>query len=220
VSTAERFSPRTGTWTAAGDTGAARLRDVATALDDGRVLDCGGFTPDGHPLSSCAVYSPDTNIWHHTSDLPEPVGDPVAVRLAHGEVLVAGGETGADDHVTAATQLWDPFSGAWRALGPLSAARASSAAALLADGSVLVCGGVDDNLDALGVCDRLAPDYTWTSAPPLRQARFDFMMPLTTAASEQDVLAIGGSVGWYTAVPGPVPNTDVEPTATVETDHP
>ena len=219
VSTAERYDPVTTTWRAAGDTGVARLRDTATSLRDGRVLDCGGYGTNGQPLSSCATYDPTSNTWHAAAAIPVPVADQAAARLRDGRVVIAGGQTGADDHATAATQLWDPVDGRWRQLSSLGVPRASAAVATLADGSVLVCGGLDGAADAVADCDGLAPtSLRWSSAPPLRQARFDFMMPTTVRGLHEEVLAIGGSVGWDAVLPGPL--NDVKPTAATESYEP
>ena len=65
--------------------------------------------------------------------------DSLAVRLADGRVLIAGG--GSEGKQTDAAQLYDPGTDTWATLPPMPGPRAAGAAVLLADGSVLIVGG-------------------------------------------------------------------------------
>ncbi len=63
----------------------------------------------------------------------------VAVRLADGRVLVAGGVNGSPRLATA--ELFNPATGAWSAAGSMAYPRLGHAAVRLSDGRVLVVGG-------------------------------------------------------------------------------
>lgn len=65
----------------------------------------------------------------------------LAVRMADGRVLVAGG---SGVKVTDAADLYDPATNSWSALPPMPAPHRDGAAVLLADGSVLIVGGLGD----------------------------------------------------------------------------
>ena len=64
--------------------------------------------------------------------------DHTAVRLANGDVLVAGGVSSG---YTATAELYDPSTGRWIATGSMTVPRAFAGAALLKNGEVLMAGG-------------------------------------------------------------------------------
>src|SRR5262249_23358569 len=62
LSSAERYDPATGTWSAAASASALRSYHPATLLPSGKVFVVGGF--DGsNALSSAEIYDPTTNTW-------------------------------------------------------------------------------------------------------------------------------------------------------------
>ncbi|MFA6029572.1 MAG: kelch repeat-containing protein [Elusimicrobiota bacterium] len=64
--------------------------------------------------------------------------NPIAIRLADGRVLFAGGQNGGTT-----SELYDQARGTWTATGAMNTARTNSASILLDDGRVLVVGGMD-----------------------------------------------------------------------------
>ena len=78
--------------------------------------------------------------WASTGNLNQGRHNHVAIRLADGRVLVAGGVS--DTATLASAELFDPVSGNWTTTGQMSTGRDSAAAVLLQDGRVLVTGGL------------------------------------------------------------------------------
>lgn len=72
----------------------------------------------------------------------------LAVALAGGQVLLAGGHVGEDEAAAVATaELYDPARDAFAPLPPLPQARSGATGVLLGDGSVLVMGGMPRSQD-------------------------------------------------------------------------
>jgi hypothetical protein len=69
--------------------------------------------------------------------------DQMAIRLASGKVLVAGGV--GDDGVLASAELFDPSTDAWSAAASMATPRYLATAMLLGDGDVLVAGGFNSS---------------------------------------------------------------------------
>ena len=127
------FDPATARWT--------RLVPVsgrAVALPDGGAL----VVRDSRPALRL---DPDTLKWTATRPMSVPRSGAIAVTLADGRVLVAGGSispglpTPAD--MSRIAELYDPWSGRWSTTASLPEARSGGAAILLADGSALLIGG-------------------------------------------------------------------------------
>lgn len=103
--TAQRYDPRSGRWTAAGNTGPQIQGDhTASLLGDGRVLITGGF-PSGsslYPDSTTAawLYDPSTNLWTTAPALQQKRAGHTATRLPGGIVLVIGGEYYTNTRIT------------------------------------------------------------------------------------------------------------------------
>jgi hypothetical protein len=143
LDTSEIFDPATNTWSPAAPMRHTRFYHTLSVLADGRVLAIGGFGeagPNGYPvLTSCELFDPVSKTWSDAASSLLPHGLHVAVTLANGRVLVAGGE-GASGTTTAA-EVYDPATDTWTATGPLPAPKGYSSAVLLASGHVLVGGG-------------------------------------------------------------------------------
>jgi hypothetical protein len=69
-----------------------------------------------------------------------PRRDHAAVRLAHGEVLVAGRHP-----ALASAEMYDPTTDTWAAVGSMSVPRAYHTMTLLSNGEVLAAAGEDGN---------------------------------------------------------------------------
>ncbi len=95
-------------WSATGSLGTARIYGhTATLLANGKVLVVGGGTPGNRLTDSAELYDPATGQWSATGSLITPRFRPIAVRLANGKVLVAGGYDGSS------AEIYDPDTGAW-----------------------------------------------------------------------------------------------------------
>jgi hypothetical protein len=110
---AELYNPGSGTWTATGSMGGARLGHISIQLADGRVLVAGGFNtapPAEIPVASAELYDPTTGTWNDTADLVEGRAGATATLLSDGRVLITGGfDSNGTGLITA--ELYDPGSG-------------------------------------------------------------------------------------------------------------
>lgn len=127
----------------------------ATSLADGRVLVTTSVPVDGgvaggpEPGTSAALFDPTRGAFVPAGSMTGMVGESVAVGLADGRVLVAGGH-GPDGLTTSAAAIWDPGTSSFTAVGPMTTARSDPDATLLDDGRVLVVGGWDVDVDPDG----------------------------------------------------------------------
>ena len=113
----------------------------AVRLGDGRVLVVGNGAYDVTADSAKAeLWDPATGAWHTTEGLNSPRTDFVAVPLADGRALIAGGRN-KDDQSYSSTYVFDPRTETWSKVGLLGKARTSPVAAVLSDGRVLAAGG-------------------------------------------------------------------------------
>ncbi|MGZ3451659.1 MAG: kelch repeat-containing protein [Polyangiales bacterium] len=123
---AERFDPKTGTWSAAGQPAAGAARYQAIALPGGKVLSvCGA--------AGASIYDEATNAWTATTSPLVAHAVCTAVALADGRVLVAGGSTNA-------AEIFDPTTSTWKATGNMTVSADYRAAVLLTSGKVLFAG--------------------------------------------------------------------------------
>jgi len=150
ISSAERYDPRTGTWSLAGETGAGSVMHTATLMDDGRVLVAGGNGGGigGNVVHAVAmIFDPTTGTWTRTKDLRVPRYGHAATILSGGEVLVAGGayQIGGyprlEYHLPLPTERYDPRTSTWSRTADLAVARAHATLTLIHDGTVLAAGG-------------------------------------------------------------------------------
>jgi len=131
-------------WIPTGSFVSPHIWHTATLLANGKVLVAGGTDyfsssrPYWRGISTAELYDPATGEWSATGDLHWPRGGHIAVRLADGRVLVAGGDNGYLMPVTQ-TEIYDPNTGQWRGAGDLRMGWGSTATLLL-DGKVLVMG--------------------------------------------------------------------------------
>ena len=138
-----------GTFSVIGELPKGRAAHSATLLADGRILVAGGMEIKGKVKKG---EDPDT-IAVATTLLVDPVagtvteGPPmgtaraghVAVALADGRVLIAGGVDAGSDQLRSA-EIYDPVTGTFTETGRLTAARTTASGSLLPDGRVLIVG--------------------------------------------------------------------------------
>jgi hypothetical protein len=109
VADAELYDPATGTFSATGPMGTPRVAAAAASLPDGGVLLAGGaetFTKIKRswytsPTTIGELFDPVTGTFSPTDPMARPRSGAVAVGLADGSVLVAGGEDIDPSFVTA-----------------------------------------------------------------------------------------------------------------------
>jgi N-acetylneuraminic acid mutarotase len=130
LNTAEIYDPKTGRWSAAGALPHGMAEPTVIPLPDGDALAVTG---------GVARFDARTSSWTETTPITAALDRRVAIALADGRVLVAGGWTG-DDYLADA-ELFDPDTGTWAAAAPLPNPRGRGAAIRLQDGSILVVGG-------------------------------------------------------------------------------
>jgi hypothetical protein len=117
----------------------------------------------------------------------------VAVLLANGMVLVAGGRQG-NKVPTRTAEIYDPVADTWTVATSMSVARDNFTATLLLDGRVLVAGGVGG--DGTGVVvEKSAEIYDpllglWESAGKMASRRFNHA---AVRLDDGRVLVVGGS---------------------------
>ncbi len=141
---AEVYDPRSGTWTSAGSL--VYLPGSAFAvLADGALLVIGG-TDDDRVVATVRRFDPGTGTSVEVAPLPAPRTGAIAVRLADGRVLVAGGTVQVRDRdmrapATSTALVYGPVLDVWTEASPMPFASEPGQGLLLRDGSALVIGG-------------------------------------------------------------------------------
>ena len=120
----------------------ASFRHTATVLpNSGKVRIAGGFseTAVGDPggiLARAEIFDPETNEVRALPDMISPRADHVAVVLADGRVLLAGGSVFAN-----AAEVFDPITETFQLTEGMHRTRFSASATTLPSGRVLIAGG-------------------------------------------------------------------------------
>ena len=203
LKTAELYDPLSGTWTVTGTMTFERIGLAAAPLPGGRVLVAGGARfnqtcADAPAGNSGEVYDPAAGTWTRTGSFTQPRSSAIAVPLADGRVLLAGGGSRCGV-VYASADIYDPATDQWTATGAMNVARQSPAAVLLPDGRVLVAGGAGaspfPSLASAEIYDPATGVWTLTGAMHApRMWAFDDMSAANfmTLLPDGRVLAAGG----------------------------
>ena len=193
---AELYDPSSGTWTRTESTIQARNEFSITLLRDGSVLMAGGLVTFGGGditvFDSVELYNPGTGTWTATGTMGSPRQGHTATLLPNGNVLVAGGGTGA-----VSAELYDPGSGKWTATGNMVEPRFGHTATLLSDGVVFVAGGANaSSSHVTGSAELYDPvSASWSATTSMPEANFlpDVGGPATLLPNSR-VLFPGGVV--------------------------
>jgi len=191
LASTEIYNPATNQWASAGSMTVARVGHTAVLFSNGKVLVAGGAagtfsTPQLH--ASAELYEPSTGQWTGTGSFLTARAFHVAVLLANGRPLIAGGSNVLSAPFGAA-DLYDPLSTGWTATGSMLTARVSHTATRLPNGNVLVTGGTG-TLGTTGSVETYnATTGTWSAAAALRVARLNHAAVLLTNGK---VLVVGG----------------------------
>lgn len=150
ITGAEIYDPATQAFTTTVSLPAGGAGATAVVLGDGRVLVPGSHDePDLNHMNVAAslAYDPAGRNLAPTGARSQPTADYLAVRLADGRVLVAGGDS-APGVVRQVAELFDPTTNAYTPTGSMLPMDLEPGAYVpLADGSVLVLGRTDQVYD-------------------------------------------------------------------------
>ncbi len=136
----------------------------------------------------------------------------VAVALADGEVLLAGGidSTGV---VTASAEIYNPATGKFTATGSMNTPRQEFAAALFTtgplSGQVLISGGVDDKGNFLASAELYDPaSGKFTPTASMAESRFDNVeIQLSSGPDSGSMLVAAGTGDQSTEIYNPATQT-------------
>jgi N-acetylneuraminic acid mutarotase len=191
-------------WSPTGSLGTARSLHTATSLANGKVLVVGGINvinPCCTDTDSAELYDPATGQWSATGNPSAPRSNHIAVRLANGKVLIAGGNGDPFSNVLNSVEIYNPDTGTWSPAANLNVARQSPRAALLADGRVLVTGGLVVTGTTAGFTNT-AEVYdpaanVWSPTGTMNSGR---VLHTVTLLPNGKVLAAGGSAASFSPI--------------------
>ena len=149
LASAEIYDPASGASTLAGSMGQARHGHTATLLNNGNVLIVGGYS-DSAGAGNGTTLAATAEIFDPVSGKFTPTAGPNIARAYHtatllpsGDVLIAGGATGAaSQSPTSSVEIYDPVAQTFTPAGNMFAPRYNHAATLLNDGRVLISDGM------------------------------------------------------------------------------
>ncbi|MDA8413814.1 MAG: choice-of-anchor D domain-containing protein [Desulfobacteraceae bacterium] len=208
--TAELYSSTNNSWVTKHPLNTARAgmggqNSKTVALQDGKVLVCGGNDAFNTTYTSCEIYDPAADAWTTTAGAyPELYGPNGLVLLDTGKVLsVLNYSLGA--------VLFDPATGMWSATGAPLSIQTNAHLVKLGDGRVLMTGGFVNNsgtYDTLATAQIYDPTTgTWSATGSMGIGRYSHFAVLL---GDGKVLAGGGVTGSTTSTWGlPVVSAEI-----------
>lgn len=193
---AERYDPKSASWSAIGALQTGRSLFTVTALPDGGALAAGGVDAQANGFPSTERLDPATRTW---SAGPELLGVPrmfhAAAATGLGNVLVVGGKNPNVKPLDSAQRL-DVQAATWSYTPKLSTARTAPGLVTLESGRVLQVGGYnqfDAGLETAFLAEASIYDdaaNAWTTIEPLAEGR---MYHTVTRLLDGRLLVVGGA---------------------------
>jgi hypothetical protein len=178
-------------WSPTGSMSEPRGSSVATLLQDGRVLDTGGwgysvdYPGSATPVAKAELYDPMLGTWTPTAAMSTPRSQHTVSLLRDGRVLVTGGMRASS--ILASAEIYSPALGTWSPTGSMGVSRYYHTATVLRDGRVLVVGGGGGEARSAEIYDPALG--TWSPIPLMNTLRF---VHAATLLQDGRVLVSGG----------------------------
>jgi hypothetical protein len=165
LASAERFDPKTNSFTPVGSMAQKRAYHRAVRLQDGRVLVLGGSSASAarDHLASAELFDPSTGKFTSAGKMLQGRVSATADLLPDGKVLIAGGWSSTPFGPLATAELFDPTTGTFQKTGSMAARIYNHASAALRDGRVVIVGGnsqYDESLGGVHIYDPATGSFT------------------------------------------------------------
>jgi len=166
----ETYDPVAKIWSDGGHLLVARQDGTATYINDSTIIIAGGFTPTG-ATTECEIYNAITHSSRQIAPMLQNRHDHMAVLLANGNLLVAGGrDGGAGSQYFNECEIYNPINDIWTVIPPMMQARIAGVLAQFPDGSVLAAGGRNTPMTSAPGSELLdTSSLQWTQISPMLQ---------------------------------------------------
>ena len=187
-----------GTWARTAPLAQARWAAASVLLHDGRVMVVGGTTgtSSSNAVATATIFDPATGHWTPVTGMLQARAYAMAVTLADGSVLVAGGSRDGQPLDTA--ERYFPQTDTWVAAGRLNLPRTQGTLTLLLDGRALAAGGGIEGApgwSSTASAEIFDPTRgTWTLTAPMSVAR---ARQTATLLPDGEVLVAGGATTFH-----------------------